>query len=79
MGSTFGQLLHDLGKIDGRKKVPPRVLCDFLHFFFVFLPIGKYRGLHLCVPGCSGHVFLRTNWLRVLGKINKAVSEKAVW
>jgi hypothetical protein len=77
MGSTLRQLLHNLGKIDGRKKVTPRILCDFLYFFLVFLPIRKYRGLHLCVPRSTRHVVFRVDWLRILGEINKAIPEEA--
>ena len=78
MGSAFRQLLHNLGKVNGRKKVTPRVLRDFLHVFTVLLPIRKNRGPHFCVTCWTGHGVLRTYWLRILRKIYKAVPEEAM-
>ena len=78
MGSALGQLLHDFGKVDSREKVAPRVLSEFFHCFFVFPSVGKCCSLNFCVPCWPRYVILWTYRLRVLGKIDKAVPEKAM-
>jgi hypothetical protein len=46
MRTMLGQLLHDLRKVDGRKKVPPGKLCKQLNLFLVLLAIREDSRLH---------------------------------
>lgn len=58
----FRQLLHDLGKVDRRKEVPPREVRQEIYFLLMFLPVwqsGRFnyrlsRGLEYVIFGAHG-------------------------
>lgn len=77
MRTVLGQFLHDLRKIDCRKKVAPRELGDHVDLLLVLLAIRQDARFHDCVPRRALLALRGHHRLRVLGELEQTVPEKA--
>ena len=77
MRPLLQQLLHDLGKVDRREEVAPRVVRDELDLLLHADAVGQLALALLGAAGGAGHLFIGAHVLLPTGEVEEAVAEEA--